>query len=107
MQSQLDKPFMRIDGLEEVENENTIDAVNTFFKNKLGISADIKVFDAYRVCGTYKGYHSMVVQLQNHRDKGIIFKNTKKLKDLKNDENQPYFVSDQLTAKKRAEKQRM
>ena len=102
----LNKNTLRITGLDTMENENCIDVVADFFKQRLGIQQDIVVSDAFRVNGNVAGNKPMIVHLQNAWDKGIIFKNTKKLKDQVNASDQPFSVSDQLSAKRRAERQR-
>ena len=88
-----------------MEEEDVIATVKLFFKQKLEIDKDIEVSDAYRV-GSYKP-RMVVATLANYRDKGLIFSNTKKLKDMVNSFDKPYYVSDQLTAKREAERRRM
>ena len=48
----------------------------------------------------------IIVHLQNLKDKWKIFGSMHLLKDLENEEGKLYQVFDQLTAKKRVEKQR-
>ena len=101
----MDRNLLRITGLEEKEGENCKEAVKTFFTQKLDIQQEIAMIDAYRVG---KGQNrAILVYLQDPKIKGLIFKNTSKLKDLKNNEDRPYGVSDQLSARKRAERQRI
>ena len=101
----LDRNLLRITGLEEQEGEDCKAAVKAFFTQKLEIQQEIAISDAFRVG---KGQNrSILVYLQDPKVKGLIFKNTVKLKDLKNNEDRPYGVSDQLSAKKWAEKQRI
>ena len=49
----------------------------------------------------------MKVVLKTPKDKGLIFGNAKNLKDLTNLNDKLYFVDDQLTAKRNAERNRL
>ena len=66
----------------------------------------IKLQDAFHVGNPKLKARVIIVHLQNSKDKWKIFGSTHKLKDLKNEEGKLYQVFDQLTAKKRVEKQR-
>ena len=99
-----DRKLLRINGLIEQKNENCKAVVSAFFKEKLEISKEIDMLEVYRLGkGTNR---TMKVMLKNPRDKGLIFGNTKKLANLTNSENKPYSVSDQLTAKRNAARNR-
>ena len=69
---------------------------------------EIPILDAYRVGerSQKSPYRTLVIYMQNPRDKRLIFANTKNLKDLVNDVNQPYNVFDQQSARKRAKRNR-
>ena len=99
------RKILRIRGLEEFEEENCVDVVKDFFKTKLKIRKDIVVKEAYRVG---KGLDRLMkVVLKYPRDKGLIFGGAKHLKDVTNENDKPYFVDDQLIAKKNAERNRL
>ena len=98
---------LMISGLDAYEGESCVEVVKSFFSSKLGIQQEIAIKEAFRVGKNKTVNRPMIVQLQNPRDKGIIFKNTKKLRGVKNGSNESYFVSDQLSGKKRAERQRV
>ena len=107
VRSKVDRDILKIQGLEEEEEEkDPAKTVSEFFKSKLGITKDIDIADAFLVGDKSRGHRLMIVTLRNHRDKGLIFANTSKLKDVVNNQDVPYFVSDQLTAKKEAERRR-
>ena len=96
---------IRISGVKEEKEEDVAKTVESFFTDKLKIKANsISLRDVYRVG---KGeYRTIVVQLNKSRDKGIIYKNAKNLKDITNEENKSYQIREHLSAKKFAEKQR-
>ena len=104
LQTAANKNVLRISGVKEVEKENVVESVEAFFKNHLKITQDIKIASAFRV-GKGDG-RPIVVQLHNVKDKGLIFKGTTNLKEVKNEFQKAYFVSDQLMARKMAEKNR-
>ena len=95
------REVLRIQGVIE-EEEDCEQQVKDFFKQKLKIQ--IKIKEAFRV--GLKGNYSRAiwVYLSNPRDKGLIFANVKNLKDVVNEEDDPYCVDDQMSAKKAAER---
>ena len=96
---------LRIRGIPETKEEVCTSKVKDFFTRILEISTEIKISRAHRIG---KGRNrTILVYLKNSRDKGLIFANTKKLKDLKNELNYPYSVSNQFSAKKNADRARM
>ena len=104
LKEKVDRPTLKITGIIESKKENCSELVKSFFKDTMKISSDIPLIDAYRVG---KGTNRlMVVQLANPRDKGKIFAKGKNLKDVRNREDKPYNVFDQLSGRKRAEKDR-
>ena len=66
----------------------------------------IKLQDAFHVGNPKSKARLIIVHLQNSKDKWKIFGSMHKLKDLENEEGKLYQVFDQLTAKKRVQKQR-
>ena len=105
LQSNMNKNTLCISGIKELEGEDCSTVVGKFFKEKLFIETDISVMDAYRVGKFIKSQNRVIVViLAKSRDKGLIFGNTKNLKDVLNENGKPYFMEDQLSAKKRAEK---
>ena len=102
--NKVDNNILKISGLEEEENEKCPDVVKDFFKSKLQLKKEIPMLDAFRVG---KGTNRLIiVYLQNGRDKGLIFANASKLKDLKNNEDKAYLIYDQMSAKKKAQRNR-
>ena len=105
LKSKAIQDLLRIEGIVPTEKENRKQVVKTFFKEVLEIEREIPILDAYRVGkGDFK---PMIVQLQNHRDKGLIYKNSKNLKDKTNSDNQPYYINDVRTPRNRANNQRI
>ena len=93
----VNKDMIRISGLKEKQGESAKAAVDNFFKILLKIETPIGLWDAYRVGkGDYK---TIIFQLKNFRDKGLIYGNIKNLKDVTNDRDQPYQVKDHLSPK--------
>ena len=80
--------------------------MSNFFQEKLEIEMVIELQDAFRVGNPKSKARLIIVHLQNSKDKWKFFGSTHKLKDLENEEGILYQVFDQLTAKKRVEKQR-
>ena len=66
----------------------------------------IKLQDAFHVGNPKSKARLIIMHLQNSKDKWKIFGSMHKFKDLENEEGKLYQVFDQLTAKKRGEKQR-
>ena len=91
------RDMMRISGLKEKAGESAKAAVDNFLKNILKIQSTISLWEAYHLGkGEYK---TVVFQLKNYRDKGIIFSHVKNLKDVVNDKDLPYQVREHLSAK--------
>ena len=80
--------------------------MSNFFQEKLEIEMVIELQDAFHVGNPKSMARLIIAHLQNSKDKGKIFGSTHKLKDLENEKGKLYQVFDQLTAKKRVEKQR-
>ena len=95
-----DRDIVCITGLDEVQDENLPEVVQNFFSNKLGLEEQIPFYHVARVGkGTNR---TVLVYLQNYQDKKTIFNHTSKLKDLKNSQERPYFVSSQVSAASKA-----
>ena len=100
----IDKNVLRITGLVERKAENCAQVAKTFIQEKLQITKDFEILDAHRI-GTGNN-RVMLVYLQSAIDRNDIMSNTAKLKDLMNEENNPYYISRQLSAGMKAKKQR-
>ena len=95
---------IRITGIRERKEEDVIQVVHNFFKQKLKIQKELSVIDAFRIG---KGSHRAIkVQLAKPREKALIFGNLKHLKGVVNDIEKPYQVREHLSAKKYTEKKR-
>ena len=104
LKEKADRSIVKIAGLIEKKNEDCAEIVKTFFRDVLKVTGTVPLVDTHRVG---KGDDRlMIVYLANPRDKGRIFACGKNLKDVKNRNDKPYNIFDQLTAKKRAEKNR-
>ena len=104
IRTRLDDNILKISGIVESKGEDCKKQVAAFFKNIMQIKGDIAVYDAHRIG---KGDNrAMRIVLQNPRDKGRIYANASNLKDVKNNLDKSYFLYDQLTAKKKAHKDR-
>ena len=101
-----DQNLLKIAGIDQVLNEDCKTICSDFFKNKLKIEKVIPIIDAFRVGDPKSKTRLMMIYLQNPRDKGLIFANTKNLKNLVNANNEPFNVFDQQSAKKRARRNR-
>ena len=104
MKGKMNRDQLRIRGIVENKDEDCVTKVGEFFKNILEIEKNIEIVDAFRV-GQGKN-RPILVFLKNSRDKKWVFGNVKKLADVTNELNNPYNISDQLTAKKNAERNR-
>ena len=96
-----------ISGLEEDDEEspdNLIQLVTDFFSQTMGIRNSITINNA-RHQGNANP-HMIVVTLQNLKDKGIIFKHVKNLKDVRNINDDRYFITDHLPAARQEEQHR-
>ena len=101
-----DQNVIKISGIEVKDEENCVNTCNSFFKNKLKIERAIPIIDAFRVGDPKASHRTIVIYLQNPRDKGLIFANTKNLKNVVNTVDQPYNVFDQQSARKRSRRNR-
>ena len=98
------RDVVRIQGIKEGKDEKLGEVVARFFKHKMKIEKEIPILDCYR---TGKGtYRTIVIQLQNFRDKGTLFGHVKNLKGVKNDNKRPYQVREHLSPKEFAMKKR-
>ena len=95
LKKQVNRDYIKIIGIKKVEGENVTEVVADFFKNKMKITKEIKLLDAYRVG---KGdFSPIIVHLQNFRERGLIFSQGKQLQGLKNEAEKPYLVRDYET----------
>ena len=91
-------------GIPEQKEEDALKIVKDFFKIKMEFQEEIPFVTAYR---RGVGEHRpMLIQLQNIRDKALIYKNVKKLKDKTNDNGQSYQVRDDLPERLREQDKR-
>ena len=104
VQKQVARDVLRLTGIIKKDGESIAEKVGQFFKNTLQITKDIVLADAYRVGKTNP--RTIVVHLQNYRDRGLIFGHCKKLKDVTNEEGKSYGVKEHFTAKAFADQQR-
>ena len=81
-------------GLTEKKLENSLEIVNSFFKDKMKIEGAVQIHYAHRIG---KGNsRPMLVHLKTPAEKGKIYKNVKLLKEARNESNKKYKVRDQL-----------
>ena len=107
LKNRLDSNVLIIQGLIESENENCTQLVKEFLKDKVKVTKEIEIQDAFRLGKKSEKYErTMKVFLANPRDKRHIYANTKNLKDVVNDNDRPFYVKDRLTARKKAKKDR-
>ena len=92
-----------IQGIVETSTENCVEVISSFFENMLGVK-DIKIVKAYRV-GKGKS-RPMKVILSKAADKGLIYKNVKKLQGKKNINNRYYRIEDELLPKESEERKK-
>ena len=96
-----------IQGLEygKEDNEESIkEIVTNFFSQTMKIRKNIAIQLILR--SGSEEHLALVISLQNLKDKGVIFKNVKNIIGIKNNANNSYFVSDQLTFEKQEEQRR-
>ena len=86
-----------ISGIKEDKDEKCKDVVQTFFKEKMKIKKDVHVATAHRI-GKQRDneYRTMKIVLSDARDKGAIYKHSKNLKDLTNENGDAFYINDQL-----------
>ena len=83
-----------LDELEEETPESLVQMITDFFSQTMQIRKKVAILQAVR---TGSGNPCPVrVTLARVRDKGLIFKNVKYLKDARNLEDDKYFVNDHL-----------
>ena len=83
------------------------DLVNNFFSQTMKIRKNIAIRSVMQLQRTGHAQPSAIqVTLNNIRDKGLIFKNIKKIIDVKNNNDDNYYVNDQLTFEKQEEQRR-
>ena len=88
-----------ISGLDEVENNEsettTAELVTDFFSQVMQISDTIELDSAKRI-GRNKP-KTVLVKLKDAKSKGIIFKSVGHLKDCRNNNDEKYYINNQLT----------
>ena len=90
------KQELRITGI--IDDGNTLKhQVSHFFKDKLKIHADIPINKVFKKGMGEKT--SLIVQLENRKDKDKIFEHVKNLKGVKNSQERYYGVSNNLPEK--------
>ena len=90
--------------LDEDREEKVAETAKKFFKEKLKIEKPIELADAYRVDkGKVK---TIVIRLQNVKDRGLIFGHVKNLKDVNNKMNKPFQIREHLSPKEFAARKR-
>ena len=89
------KTDLLITGIDEEEEESPTDLsqiITDFFSKSMQIKKKIEFRNAKRI-GTASP-NIVQITLMNGRDKGLIYKNSKKLKDLRNNNEDSYFIND-------------
>ena len=92
------KNNMIVSGIKEEKGEKCIEVAKSFFKQKLQITQEIKINNAHRIGKQSDSldYRNMVIVLKFSKDKAMIYKHAKNLKDKQNEEGKEYYISDQL-----------
>ena len=88
-----------ISGVDEEENENnerTVSVLANFFSQTMKITEAIAISSAQRMGKGTK--RTIKATLKNVKDKGLIYKNSKNLKGLKNQSEGGYYINDHLPA---------
>ena len=101
MEDRSAKGCFRLYGITEHKDEKPKDVIANFFKEKLKITGEVEIQTAYRV-GKGKA-RPMFVKLYDSNETAAILKSTTNLKDVKNDNDKPFFVREQLTEKREEE----
>ena len=86
-----------ISGIDEVDDENRrnlIEIITDFFSQTMLITKKIEIVSAK--CIGNGQPRAVQLTLKNGRDKGVIFKHSRNLKDARNKDDNPYSVKDQL-----------
>ena len=102
LQQESKKPFLFIKGLFERPDESCSEVVTRFFKEIMKIEDPISIENAF--CQGKDKNSRIQVKLTNPGDKGKIFKCAKNLKDVKNENDDPFQINESLTAKRYEEK---
>ena len=89
-ETKIQKGSLTITGIQKTEDEDLQDKVQTFFSDKLKLTKRVWVKTVYRM-SKYK----IALQLNDPNDVGLIFKNVKHLKGVKN-ENEKYYHVDEF-----------
>ena len=82
-------------GEDEEGEVSTASLVKRFFKEEMKIADDITIVEATRIGNADS--KTILVKLQDVKDKGVIFKNERNLKDLRNSKGKLYYINNQLT----------
>ena len=93
---------LMISGLDESEEENNdslMGIISAFFKHTLKIRKDIKISAARRI--GMVSPRTVQITLVHICDKGLIFKSTKNLKNVRNQSGGSYFINDHLPLENR------
>ena len=88
---------LMIQGIEEDDdetNENVKQLVTDFFSQSMKIKRKISILSAKRIGNQLP--RVIQVTLENVKDKGVIYKHSKNLKYLRNNNDDPYFINDHL-----------
>ena len=97
MEAKLHNHKLILHGLVEKEGENPAHVVLEFFKTKLLITDTIELQEARRVGNAKEAkVRPIEVSLVNIKDKAKIYKHTKNLKDVKNENGYSYQIRDVL-----------
>ena len=95
-----------IQGLEvskDDSEQNIKEIVTDFFSQTMKIRKNIAIRSALRLD---RKDSAVQITLQSLKDKGLIFKNIKKIINVKNSQDQNYYINDQLTYEKQEEQRR-
>ena len=98
-----------IQGLEiddDDDHETINKKVTDFFSQTTKINKNIAIKSIVKMKKEGKVSATLQVTLENPKDKGIIFKNVKNLKDVKNNHDGYYSVNDHLTYERQEEQRR-
>ena len=94
-------------GLDEEDPEteaSTAQMVTNFFTQTMKIEKNIPLQKASQIGKASP--HTVLVQLQEEKDKGEVFKHVENLKGVTNSKDKPYFINNQLTPAKQEEEHR-
>ena len=91
---------------EEDSDQCIKEVVTDFFSQTMKIRHNIAIKAALRLNSQNKENAPIQVTLQNVKDKGVIFKHVKNIKEKCNSKDEGYYINDQLTYKKQEEQHR-